>query len=79
MLNYCNFEIIASPISDVDTSFMPSERMSFVLKPSFNTACTDFSKASASLSRSKEYLNAIAKLNTVAIGFARPFPCNIRC
>ena len=53
---------------------MPSERMSFVLKPSFNTACTDFSKASASLSRSKEYLNAIAKLNTVAIGFARPFP-----
>ena len=43
--------------------------MSFVLKPSFNTDCTAFSKASASLSRSKEYLNAIAKLNTVAIGF----------
>ena len=48
--------------------------MSFVLNPSSSTSCTAFSNASASLSRSKEYLNAIAKLNIVAIGLATPCP-----
>ena len=74
MINYCNFEIIASPIRDVETSFFPLEIISFVLKPSFNTSWTAFSSAFASLSKSREYLKAIAKLKIVAIGFAIPFP-----
>ena len=48
--------------------------MSLVLRPSFKTDWTAFSKASASLSRSKEYLKAIAKLKIEAIGFAIPLP-----
>ena len=28
MINYCNFEIIASPISDVETSFVPFDNIS---------------------------------------------------
>ena len=59
----------------------------FVHKPldvkQMNLACqfllgkqdfTSFSKASDSLSKSSEYLRAIAKLKIVAIGFAIPFP-----
>ena len=49
MISYCNFEIIASPILDVDASFIPSDKISFVLKPSFSTSWTAFSRASASL------------------------------
>ena len=46
-MNYCNFEIIASPIWEVETSFFPSDKMSLVLRPSFNTDWTAFSTASA--------------------------------
>ena len=66
--------MIASPISDVDTSFAPFDKISFVLKPSFSTIWTAFSNVSASLSSSREYLSAIAKLNIEAIGFAIPLP-----
>ena len=51
--------MIASPIWEVETSFVPSDKMSLVLSPSFNTDWTAFSSASASLSRSKEYLKAL--------------------
>ena len=74
MVNYFNFEIIASPISEVDTSFIPLVKISFVLIPSSNTLWTAFSKSSDSLSKFNEYFNAIAKLKIVAIGFAIPFP-----
>ena len=74
MINYCNFEIIASPIVDVETSFVPFDNISFVLNPSSKTFWTAFSKVYASLSKSKVYFNAIAKLKIVAIGFAIPFP-----
>ena len=74
MINYCNFEIIASPISDVETSFVPFDNISFVLNPSSRTLWTDFSNIFAYLSKSKEYFNAIAKLKIVAIGLAIPFP-----
>ena len=50
--------MIASPICDVVTSFVPFDKMSLVLKPSFNTSCTAFSRASASLSKSNEYLQS---------------------
>ena len=66
--------MIASPICDVVTSFVPFDKMSLVLKPSFNTSCTAFSRASASLSKSNEYLKAIAKLKIVAIGLAILLP-----
>ena len=39
----------------METSFVPLDKMSFVLNPSFNMSCTAFSSASASLSNSKEY------------------------
>ena len=44
---------------DIMSEGMPSDIMSFVLKPSFRTSWTAFSKTSASLSRSKEYLKAL--------------------
>ena len=31
MINYCNFEIIASPISDVETSFVPFDNISLAI------------------------------------------------
>ena len=59
MISYCNFEIIASPISEVDTSFVPLDEISLVLSPSSKTVCTAFSKTSASLSKSSEYFKAL--------------------
>ena len=37
---HLSFEIIASPICDVDTSFLPLDKISFVLKPSSRTFWT---------------------------------------
>ena len=59
MINYCNFEIIASPICDVDISFLPLEIISLVLKPSSKTSWTAFSKAFASLSKLREYFKDV--------------------
>ena len=67
MNNYCNFEIIASPICDVDNSFFPLEIISFVRKPSSKTSWTAFSKTLASLSKLREYLkNQAVSVSKVA-------------
>ena len=61
-------------MSEVDTFFLPSSRISAVLKPSFNTSLIADSNNSDSLSKFSDYFKAIAKLNIIAIGLAIPFP-----
>ena len=61
-------------MSDVETSFIFFDIMSFVLNPSSRTLWTALSIRSDSLSKLSEYFKAIDKLSIVAIGLAIFFP-----
>jgi len=64
------YSAILLPISVQDSSFMPSDMISPVLKPSLIAWRTAFSTASASSVMSKEYRSIIAAESIVAIGLA---------
>ena len=66
--------IRASPISSVETCVQPSAMMSAVRVPLLRTFCAACSIAVARSPWFKEYLRPIAKLRSVASGFALPWP-----